>query len=291
MEEKEDFFTIDVIAEKLGVKTDQIFTIFAYGINSPGPQLKPSVYLEQPILMVDVAKYKEECKANIIDPLDFKSSCVRMRGLFQIQDFGRIFNELIEKYGILNLMDIPLSRGNSIYLVQELVKVRSSDLVVAKIDFAQFMDQHGFIREKSTLIDTSDSIDVVDNNQIQKKKNNLPTRSSGVIFKPRDKVPITKILEHVFDSCENINQETIKPGNKNSLYKFIKTQVANKAKLPDGKNYAEYIEQIVIDGVGTGILMYAKEGKNTGSKKDRFYSAADISQRLSIIRKARKEQK
>ncbi len=146
---EEDFLSIDVVASELKIKKEQLYKVFSHGINSMGPTLKPSVFFKKPVKMIDVAQFRKDYLANTVNPFETVARQIDIGGLFQIYNYTKIFSEVDENMGYLNLVDIPLCRGDNLYLVQSYTKIHKSDLVIAVDDFNEFLDRHGIIRGES----------------------------------------------------------------------------------------------------------------------------------------------
>lgn len=189
-----------------------------------------------------------------------------------------------EKYGILNLMDIPLRKGKNVYIVEELVKIRQNNLIVAKDDLDLFIKIHGIMLESPLPTKPVNSSEAAEIKQDKKLNCNLPPRNS---IKSRNKAPINMIIEHVFNKYRESNPSALTAGNWKLLYNLIKKEASDESEelLPSGESVAYYIQSVNTSNNNPGIVMKEKIEGRKESDPGRFkYSKASLSSIVSRIR-------
>lgn len=259
------YLTIDEVAEDLGYTSEQVYKLVFE------KKLFPSVCFESPV----------ECACDPETTRQRKEPArlERLTGYFTLTGeylFSGSFGLRWNDRGEAELADMFLLRDDKQYTLCEVKTVRKKDLRVSRHELDRYNKSIGWV---GTVVQ----------DHAQEKKCNLPDRSKGITIPPRKKAPITMILEYVFNACESTNPKILEAGNKDDFYRYIKHERTKETILPNGQSIAYYIENVSLVGTARGILMnHPKGGRKSNSKQDRWYSDADITERISRIRKQRK---
>lgn len=121
--------------------------------------------------------------------------------------------------------------------------------------------------------------------QPRKKKCNLPDRANGDKIRPRDKAPLTKIIEHIFDEKEKGADVDIMSWE--SIYGFLKRELTRKAVLSDGNPIDKFVAKIVTKGSGRGIEMTYKIPRRLHGQPEKLFPEKYFREQFSKLGKKR----